>query len=63
METITPTVNKKGTKTHKITKENFFDKTSTMISNLVSKTWFSRYPHCQHIICDNGSEFKLHFET
>jgi hypothetical protein len=63
METITPVVNKQGTKTHKITKENYFDKTSTMISHLVNKTWFSRYPRCQHIIYDNGSEFKLHFET
>jgi hypothetical protein len=63
METITPIVNKKGTKTHEITKENYFDKTSTMISHLVNKTWFSRYPRCQNIIYDNGSEFKLHFEA
>ena len=62
METITPIVNKQGTKTHKITKENYFDKTSTMISHLVIKTWFSRHPRCQNIIYDNGSEFKLHFE-
>ena len=34
-----------------------------MISHLVNKTWFSRYPHCQYIIYDNGSEFKLHFEA
>jgi len=52
-------------KTHKSqpTKENYFDKTSTMISHLVNKTWFSRYPRCQKIIYDNGSEFKLHFEA
>jgi hypothetical protein len=62
METITPIINKKGTKTHKITKENYFDKTSTMITHLVNKTWFSQYPHCQHIIYDKGSEFKLHFK-
>jgi hypothetical protein len=24
-------------------------------------TWFSRYPHCQFLIHNNGSEFKLHF--
>ncbi len=36
---------------------------SAMISTLVDKTWFSRYSHCQHIIYDNGSEFKLHFEA
>jgi hypothetical protein len=63
METITPIVNKQGTKKNKISKENYFDKTSTMISHLVNKTWFSRYPRCQNIIYDNGSEFKLHFET
>jgi hypothetical protein len=63
METITPNINKKGTKTHKITKESYFDKTSTMISHVVNKTWFSRYPHCRNIIHDNGSEFKLHFEA
>jgi hypothetical protein len=34
-----------------------------MISTLVNITWFSRYLHCQHIIYDNGSEFKLHFEA
>jgi transposase InsO family protein len=34
-----------------------------MISNLVNKTWFSHYPHCQYIIYDNGSKFKLHFEA
>ena len=66
MEFITPSVeHNKGTKTHKtkITKSDYFDKTSTMISHLVNKTWFSRYPRCQNIIYDNGSEFKLHFET
>ena len=43
------------------TKEAYFDKSSIMISNLVNKCWFSRYPRCQNIIFDNGSEFKLHF--
>ena len=32
-----------------------------MISNLVNKNWFCRYPRCQYINYDNGSEFKLHF--
>ena len=57
METITAIESKNGTKTHEITKENYFGKTSPMISHLVNKTWFSRYPHCQKIIYDNGSEF------
>ena len=65
LEYITPPYHtKKGTKAHKTqTKETYFDKTSTMTSHLVNKTWFSRYPHCQNIIYDNGSEFKLHFEA
>ncbi len=44
MEFITPIASsKKGTKTHKtnITKGDYFDKTSTMISHLINKTWFS----------------------
>ena len=45
------------------TKEAYFDKSSFMISNLVNKCWFSRYPRCKYVIYDNGSEFKLHFET
>ena len=44
-------------------KDAYFNKSSAMISTLVDKTWFSRYPRCQHIIYDNGSEFKLHFEA
>jgi hypothetical protein len=40
-----------------------FDKSSAQISNLVYKTWFSRYPHCQYLIYNNGSKFKLHFHT
>jgi hypothetical protein len=53
----------KGTKTHNNTKLPYFDKSSAMISTLVKKTWVSRYPHCQYINYDNGSEFKLHFEA
>jgi hypothetical protein len=44
------------------TKEAYFDKSSIMISKLVSKCWVSRYPCCKYVIYDNGSEFKLHFE-
>ncbi len=39
---------RKGTKTHKNTKLPYFDKSSTMISHLVNKTWFSHDPHCQY---------------
>jgi hypothetical protein len=41
--------------------EPYFDKSSAQTSNLVYKTWFSSYLHCQNIIYDNGREFKLHF--
>ncbi len=41
--------------------EPYFDKSSAQISNLMYKTYFSRYPHCRYIIYDNGSKFKLHF--
>jgi hypothetical protein len=40
-----------------------FDKTSAQNSNLVYKCWFSRYPCCQYLIHNNGSEFKLHFRA
>jgi hypothetical protein len=41
--------------------ETSFDKSSAQSSNLVYKTWFSRYPQCQYLIYYNGSKFKLHF--
>jgi hypothetical protein len=43
--------------------EPYFDKSSAQISNLVHKTWFSRYPRCRYIIYNNGSKFKLHFQS
>jgi len=33
------------------------------IARLVDTIWLCRYPHCCYLIYDNGSEFKLHFET
>ena len=42
--------------------EEIFDKSSDRVAKIVSKTWLSRYPRCQTLIYDNGSEFKLHFE-
>ena len=53
------TKGQKGSKTQNNTKLPYFEKSSTMISHLVNKTWFSCYPHCQYIIYDNGSKFKL----
>ena len=61
---LSPTSKKKTrAETRDKTKDAYFDKSSSMISTLVNRTWFSRYPRCQHIIYDNGSEFKLHFEA
>jgi hypothetical protein len=54
---------RKGTSAHSTPKVPYFDKSSAMLSTLVNKTWFSWYPCCQHIIYDNGSEFKLHFKA
>ena len=33
------------------------------MSRLVNKIWLCRYPRCRYLIYDNGSEFKLLFET
>ncbi len=49
--------------THKQKKEPYFDKTSATVGSLINRTWFCRYPHNQYIVYNNGSEFKLHFET
>ena len=59
----TGTKGRKGISTHNTPQVPYFDKSSAMISTLVNKTWFSRYPRCQQVIYDNGSEFKLHFEA
>jgi hypothetical protein len=63
--TVPPTSKGKKVTFDKNTKiaEPYFDKSSAQISNLVYRTWFSKYPHCQCIIYDNGSGFKLHFQS
>jgi hypothetical protein len=47
----------------KVSKELVYDKSSNQIARLVNKIWLCRYPRCCHVIYDNESEFKLHFET
>eukprot|EP00804_Cyclotella_cryptica_P015316 CCRYP_005412-RA/>CCRYP_005412-RA protein AED:0.35 eAED:0.35 QI:0/0/0/1/0/0/3/0/568 len=59
----TGTKGQRSKDTHVETKQPYFDKTSVTVGNIVNRTWFSRYPRSQDIIYDNGSEFKLHFET
>ena len=39
-----------STKAQPETKDAYLDKSSAMISNLVNKTWFSRYPCCKKIL-------------
>jgi len=43
--------------------EIIIDKSSASVANLFHKQWLSRYPRAKHIIYDNGSEFKLSFQT
>eukprot|EP00804_Cyclotella_cryptica_P030831 CCRYP_015067-RB/>CCRYP_015067-RB protein AED:0.43 eAED:0.44 QI:0/-1/0/1/-1/1/1/0/261 len=59
----TGTKGQRSKDTHVQTKQPSFDKTSATVGNIINRTWFSRYPRSQCIIYDNGSEFKLHFET
>jgi hypothetical protein len=59
----TGTKGHKGKDKHIQQTQPYFDKTSATVGNLVNRTWFSRYPRSQYIIYNNGSEFKLHFET
>jgi hypothetical protein len=63
--TVTPAGKGKKVTFDKYTKvaEPHFDKSSAQISNLVYKTWFSRYPRCRYIMYNNGSKFKLHFQS
>ncbi len=43
----------KGISTHNTPKVPYFYKSSAMTSTLVNKTWFSWYPHHQHVIYDS----------
>ena len=49
--------------THIQSKQPYVDKSTATVGNIINRTWFSHYPHSQYIIYDNGSEFKLQFET
>jgi transposase InsO family protein len=42
--------------------DEIFHKNSERIAKLVNKTWLCRYSRWCHLIYNNGSEFKLHFE-
>ncbi len=61
--TITRVTAKKVNGKERTIEEEIFDKLSDRISRLVNKIWLCRYPRCRYLIYDNGSEFKLHFES
>eukprot|EP00804_Cyclotella_cryptica_P007855 CCRYP_001438-RA/>CCRYP_001438-RA protein AED:0.10 eAED:0.10 QI:2589/-1/1/1/-1/1/1/166/750 len=63
LDISTGTKGQRSKDTHVQTKQPYFDKTSATVGNTINRTWFSRYPRSQYIIYDNGSKFKLHFET
>ena len=56
-------ITKKKNGKERTIKEEIFDKSSDRIARLVRKIWLCRYPCCWYLIYNNGSEFKLHFET
>jgi hypothetical protein len=63
LPTITRMTTKKVNGKERTIEEEIFDKSSDRISRLVNKIWLCRYPRCRYLIYNNGSEFKLHFET
>ena len=63
LPTITQVMTNKVNGKERTIEEEIFDKLSDRIARLVNKIWLCRYPRCRYVIYDNGSEFKLHFET
>ena len=63
LPTITQVTTKKVNGKERTIEEEIFDILSDQIARLVNKIWLCRYPRCRYLIYDNGSEFKLHFET
>ncbi len=63
LPTITQVMTNKVIGKERTIEERIFDKSSDQMARLVNKIWLCRYPRCRYMIYDNGSEFKLHFET
>jgi len=63
LPTITRLMTNKVNGKERTIKEEIFNKSSDQIARLVNKIWLCRYMRCRYLIYDNGSEFKLHFET
>ena len=47
----------------KSTEEVVIDKSAAKVARLFNQQWLSCYPRGKYITYDNGSEFKLHFES
>ena len=62
IELPTRMITEKDKKTGKEVTREIIDKTSATISYLFNKAWLSRYPRPKEVLCDNGSEFKLHLK-
>jgi len=63
LPTIYRLITKKENGKERTIEEEIFEKSSDRIAWLVTKIWLCRYPRCCYLIYNNGSEFKLHFET
>jgi hypothetical protein len=63
LPTIMQLMTKKVNGKERTIEEQIFDKSSDQISRLVNIIWLCRYLRCCYLIYDNGSEFKLNFET
>ena len=63
LPTISRLITKKENGKERTIEEKIFNKSSDRIARLVDRIWLCRYPRCRYLIYDNGSEFKLHFET
>jgi hypothetical protein len=45
-----------------LTANKIFGKSLDYMAKLVNTNWLCRYPWCCHLIYNNGSEYKMHFE-
>ena len=58
-----PTILRIEKKLGKVTEKIVIDKSPAEVARLFNRQWLSRYPRAKYITYDNGSEFKLHFES
>ena len=58
-----PTIIKMVTKKGDVREDVVIDKSSSKVARLFNRQWLSCYPRAKYITYNNGSEFKLHFES